>query len=234
TLLPGMADAETGFWDPAIVTGEDGTATITLTMPQRSTAWSLRAKGINGQALAGETAVDLVTKKDLFGEMTLPSAFTAGDQARIPIEVHNALEGACQITVRLKVTVGEKATELTRTIDVEGPGIQKLSLPVIVDEAESATFELTVSSTGFQPVPPEGEDGDDADTDGADDDSAAPDNDARQDGLETRPTNTDTLTRTVPIHAYGAPVFATAGGTAAQSTLSFVEFAEGLPVEGRS
>src|SRR5690606_35481126 len=26
TLLPGMADAETGFWDPAIVTGEDGTA----------------------------------------------------------------------------------------------------------------------------------------------------------------------------------------------------------------
>src|SRR5690606_29988484 len=75
TLLPGMADAETGFWDPAIVTGEDGIATITLTMPQRSTAWSLRAKGTNGQALAGETAVDLVTKKELFGEMTLPSAF---------------------------------------------------------------------------------------------------------------------------------------------------------------
>src|SRR5690606_18573161 len=119
-------------------------------------------------------------------------------------------------------------------IEVEGPGIEKLSLPVIVDEAESATFELTVSSTRFQPVPPGGKDGDDADTDGADDDSARRDNDDRQDGLETRPTSMDTLIRTVPIHAYGAPVFATAGGTAAQSTLSFVEFAEGLAVEGRS
>src|SRR5690606_24257943 len=117
---------------------------------------------------------------------------------------HNALEGTRQITVRLKVTVGEKATELTRTIDVEGPGIQKLSLPVIVDEAESATFELTVSSTGFQPVRPGDDEAENADGD-ADDAQADADNDttAAEDGLETRPT--DTLTRTVPIHAYGAP-----------------------------
>jgi alpha-2-macroglobulin len=234
TLLPGMADAETGFWEPAIVTGEDGTATITLTMPQRSTAWSLRAKGINGQALAGETAVDLVTKKDLFGEITLPLAFTAGDEARIPIEVHNSLDGARQITVKLTTTIGEKATELTRTIDVEGPGIETVSLPVIIDEGESATFELNVSSTGFQPVLPEGDEAADSNSNAADNEPADPDanNNANRDGLTIRPT--DTLVRTVPIHAYGAPVFATAGGTAAQSTLSFVEFAEGVPAQGRS
>ena len=195
TLLPGMANAETAFWDPAVVTGEDGTATVTITMPQRSTAWSLRAKGINENALAGEAAIELVTKKELFGELKLPLAFTAGDTARIPVDVHSSLEGARQITVRLKTTIGEKSTELTRTLDVEGPGIETISYPVAIDEGGTAEFDLTVAS---------GED------------------------------VSDNVVRAVPINPYGASVYATAGGSASQSTLAFVEFPQSVPAQNPS
>ena len=50
-------------------------------MPERSTAWKLLAKGITTETLAGEATDDLAVKKDLFGELKLPLAFTDGDEA---------------------------------------------------------------------------------------------------------------------------------------------------------
>jgi tetratricopeptide (TPR) repeat protein len=189
-LLPGMSDAETAFWDPVIVTDEAGKATVTIKLPERSTAWKLRSKGIDGASLSGQTEVELVTKKDLFGELKLPLAFTAGDKARVLVEVHNSLEGARKIAVTLKSTLGEKATEITRTLDVQGPGISEVSFPVEITGGDSAGFELTVS--------------------GGDDHS-------------------DRVARTVAVHPHGLPVYATAGGSAAQSTIALVQFDKDLP-----
>ena len=141
-LLPGMSEAETAFWNPVIVTDDDGKATVTIQLPQRSTAWKLRGKGINGESLAGQTEVDLVTKKELFGELKVPLAFTTGDTAEVLVEVHNSLEGARGIDVTLTTTIGEKTTEITRTLDVQGPGIQELAFPVEIGEGDQAEFEL--------------------------------------------------------------------------------------------
>ena len=56
------------------------------------------------KSLAGEADADLVAKKDFFGEMKLPGAFTAGDRADIPVDVQNAsVESGASIEVRLKV-----------------------------------------------------------------------------------------------------------------------------------
>ena len=143
-LLPGMSEAETAFWDPVIVTDDDGKATVTIQLPERSTAWKLRGKGINGESLAGQAEVDLVTSKELFGELKLPLAFTAGDTAEVLVEVHNSLDGARGIDVTLTSTIGEKSTEITRTIDVQGPGIHELAFPVEIENGDQAEFELTI------------------------------------------------------------------------------------------
>ncbi len=145
-ILLSMAHSETAFWDPTIVTDENGTASVTITMPTRSTAWRLHAKGINSQTLAGEASAELITKKDLFGELKLPLAFTVGDKANVPVEIHNALEGPRTIKVTLKVTLGDKSTEQTQSFELTGPGIQKLSFPVEIEEAEEAVFELRTST----------------------------------------------------------------------------------------
>jgi len=189
-LLPGMQEAETAFWDPTIVTGEDGTATVTIKLPNRSTAWQLRSKGIDVASLAGQADVEIITKKPLFGELKLPVAFTDGDESQVLVEVHNALEGARAINVSLKATIGEKSTEINRTLDVQGPGIQELAFPVSIAGGENLQLELTVESG----------------------------NDQR-----------DAVARNVPIRPNGVPVYATAGGTASQSTLAFVEFGKNVP-----
>ncbi len=144
-ILPEMAHAETAFWDPTIVTDDSGKATVTITMPARSTAWRLRSKGINGETLAGQTVADLITKKDLFGQMKLPLAFTVGDRAKVPVEIHNSLDGARTLDVKLKITLGEKTIEQSKKIEVEGPGISNLVFETEIDEADQAVFELNVS-----------------------------------------------------------------------------------------
>ena len=191
-LLPGMANAETAFWDPVVVTDDAGTASVTIKLPDRSTAWTLRSKGINEESLAGQTELEVVTRKDLFGELKLPLAFTEGDVANVLAEVHNSLEGEREITVTFSATIGEKATEFTRTLEVSGPGVSELSFPVEITDGESIRFDLAVAT-------------------------------AEEDA--------DTSSRSVAIHPYGLPVYATASGQSSQSTIAFLSFDEAIEAE---
>ncbi len=125
---------------------QNGQATLTIPMPARSTAWRLRSKGVTTTTLTGQASAELITKKDLFGEMKLPLAFTAGDQAEVPIEIHHALEGARKIQVKFKASLGEKSTEQSKQIDVAGAGVTKLTFPIEIDDVDKAEFSLELSS----------------------------------------------------------------------------------------
>ena len=144
---------ETGYWNPAVVTDKDGKASVTFRLPERSTAWRLRAAGIDAGSLAGEADADLVAKKDFFGEMKLPGAFTAGDRADVLVDVQNAsVESGAPIEVRLKLTLKDRTTELKKSLVSRGPGIESLVFPVAFGEAGTAQFELTVASGDHRDV----------------------------------------------------------------------------------
>ncbi|MHC4401725.1 MAG: tetratricopeptide repeat protein, partial [Planctomycetota bacterium] len=199
---------ETAYWNPAIVTGDDGKTTVTLTVPDRSTAWSLLAKGITVDTLAGETTDRLVVKKDLFGQLKLPASFTEGDRAELLASVHNDAVEKGRIDVTLKTTVGGRTVEQRKTLDVEAKGIHELSFeasfgrPDSEDEADPArlasdttvAFELTVAAGG----------------------------------------SSDVVRRAVPLKPFGVPVFAAASGSAAGDTTAWVEAPKNMPVRGRS
>lgn len=146
SLLPGMVQAETGFWDPVILADANGKASVTITMPARSTSWQLRAKGVGQDALAGEATAAVLTRKDVFGDLKLPTALTAGDSAVIPVEVHNSLEGARELIVTLKTIMGERSVSETRSIDVQGPGIARTRFPIKVAEGNQMEFRLSIHS----------------------------------------------------------------------------------------
>jgi hypothetical protein len=118
-LLPALRWQETGYWNPAVVTGEDGKATVTIAVPERSTAWKLMAKGITTETLAGEATDELTVKKDLFGQLKLPLSFTDGDQADVLASVHNDAVEEGQIEVTLKTTIAGRTIEEKKTLDVK-------------------------------------------------------------------------------------------------------------------
>ena len=205
-LLPQLSPHETGYWNPSIATDALGKATVTFTMPERSTAWQLLAKGVTVETLSGEALHELAVSKSLFGQLKLPAALTDGDKVKLGASVHNSLLEEGQIEVTLTTTIGEKSVTETKKIDVTKHGIVELEFDADValpadakPTAETAagrpgaeaTFELTVAAGEVA----------------------------------------DVVRRVVPIRPYGMPVFAIAGGSSRADTTAFVEPAEGMALQ---
>ncbi|MBX3441047.1 MAG: tetratricopeptide repeat protein [Planctomyces sp.] len=145
-VLPMTGESETGFWDPRVVTDEQGLARIELPLPERSTTWKLQARGVTAEALAGDQDVELTTRKELFGELKLPLALTMGDKARILLEVHNTQAEARQVQATFRATIGNKTVELTETVEVAGTGVSEIALPIDLTgvDASSTHVDLEV------------------------------------------------------------------------------------------
>lgn len=190
-LLTAQKAAETGYWNPLLATDAEGKAAVTLIMPDRSTAWVIKAQGINKVALAGKAETEIITKEELFAEIQTPLAFVTGDQAQVLVEVHNAVLKDAQIEVKLKTTIGDVATELKHVIDAKSPGVFEHAFPVTITAGDKADFELTVVSGEFK----------------------------------------DAVARSVPIEPDGIPVYATAGGTAAQNTSFQIKFPDNVKAQ---
>jgi uncharacterized protein YfaS (alpha-2-macroglobulin family)/TolA-binding protein len=197
---------QVGYWNPAIVTDQNGKATVTLPVPDEATAWTLVAKGITADTLVGEAVEKLVVRKDLYGQMKLPAAFTEGDHAEVVVAVHNHLVEKGPIAVALKTTIAGQTVTQQKTLDVQGKGIREVTFKTPIarpantpnkasepGEDLAAAFELTVRGAGM----------------------------------------TDVVRRTVPVLPYGAPVYASASGVATTDTTAWVEFPKDLPVAAR-
>ena len=146
-MLPGMGTAETGYWNPVIITDKEGKARITFRMPERSTAWQLKSRAVTKDTLTGEADVEIITKKELFGEIKAPLAFMEGDKANVIVEVHNAVIAKGEtINVIFQAKQGEKTTELRKAIVSNGPGIEEVQFPVALDGAGELELSLAVES----------------------------------------------------------------------------------------
>ncbi len=156
-LMDGLRDHETGYWNPSIVTDAKGQATVEIRLPRRSTKWRFSALGVSKETLTGGGEVDLQVREDLFGHLTLPSAFYAGDKAKLVASVHNHVIEKGQIDVELRITIGEKTTTLRRKIEVTETGVKELQfehafeLPAgrnsrLGEPGAVATFEMSVIS----------------------------------------------------------------------------------------
>lgn len=202
--LPG-AVAQVGYWNPAITTDQNGKATVSFPLPEQSTAWHLVAKGITADTLAGEATEKLVVRKDLFGEIKLPGAFTEGDVAEIPVTVHNHLVQQKPIEVILRTTIAGQSSQQQQTLDVKAKGIHQCSFKVPLarpaqdKKAPAEEQELTVQ---FEL--------------------------SVRDGRAA-----DVVRRAVALRPYGVPVFATASGSATSDTIAWVEMPKDLPVTSR-
>ena len=144
-----LTASETAYWNPAIVTDKDGKATVTLVLPEQSTAWRLVAKGITADTLAGEAAEKLAVKKELFGELALPPSFTDGDKSQLVAAIHNDSVEQGKIEVTLKTTIGDRTVEEKKTLDLRPKSIQRVTFGVEARSgsqrtAKTVDFTLTV------------------------------------------------------------------------------------------
>ncbi len=109
---------DTAFWEAFVITGEDGLASVSLTLPDNLTTWRMDARAVTETTLVGQATYDLMSTKPLLVRPQTPRFFVAGDQVRLGAAIHNNTLNALTVTARLGGS----------GVDVAGPVQQEIQV----------------------------------------------------------------------------------------------------------
>jgi alpha-2-macroglobulin len=95
---------ETAFWQPQLLTGPDGSASIEFTVPDSVTGWRVFVHGVTRDLMGGSLEKEALTVKELMVRPYLPRFFREGDRAELKVAVNNAGEAGLSGAVSLEIS----------------------------------------------------------------------------------------------------------------------------------
>jgi uncharacterized protein YfaS (alpha-2-macroglobulin family) len=95
--------ADTAFWAASLTTGEDGTADVSLTMPENLTGWKVKVWAMGHGTKVGQGEAEVLTKKDLLVRLQSPRFFVEKDEVVLSGNVHNYLKTDKDVRVLLEL-----------------------------------------------------------------------------------------------------------------------------------
>ena len=158
---------DTAYWRPDLVTGDDGRARVTLTLPDNLTTWVVRAIGVTAATEVGEGGAEFMASKPLLVRPVSPRFLVVGDRVQFAASVSNRTEASRAVTVgiaqvglslegaaeqRIDIPAGDeaKATWWGTTLDV--PHVDLAFSAVSGDLSDAARPRLTTGPDGTLPV----------------------------------------------------------------------------------
>ncbi len=116
---PRRSFLDTALWAPAVVTGADGQATLTLSLPDNLTTWSAVARAVTTDTRVGQATAGLVVSQEISLLPVAPRFLVEGDTFTLTVAVHNAASRPVSATVALDA----------RGLVLEGRAVQVVHVP---------------------------------------------------------------------------------------------------------
>ena len=139
---------DTAYWNPKIVTNDDGRATVTFKLPDNLTTWHLLAIGSTKDHKFGSVAKEVIETKKVILRPVRPRFAVHGDEAKLGAIVHNFLPEARTFTVTLSGNGFEHLGTNPLEIRVGPDSMEKLIFPVRIVESDQATFTFKAETEG--------------------------------------------------------------------------------------
>ena len=136
---------ETALWEPAVMTDENGQATVTVKLPDNLTTWQLEAKAVTADTLVAQGDTELLATKDLLVRPALPRFLTAGDTAMLGAIVHNNTKQSLSVEVSLDLE-GLVAEAKPQQVTIEPGGRTRVTWEVSAVSAGEATVTISAKS----------------------------------------------------------------------------------------
>lgn len=137
--------ADTALWVGALTTAADGTADVSLNMPENLTTWRIKVWGMGQGTRVGQGQTDVVTRKDLIIRLQAPRFFVQTDEVVLSAVVHNYLKTKKNVTVKLELdgkTLVPPAV-LFQLVEIEPNGEVRVDWPVTVADEGQAVIRMT-------------------------------------------------------------------------------------------
>ncbi|NIM92240.1 MAG: hypothetical protein GTO18_00790 [Anaerolineales bacterium] len=138
---------DTAFWDAHITTGTNGTAVVTVTLPDNLTTWRMDARAVTADTMVGSVEHDLISTRPLLVRPQTPRFFVQGDQARLGAAVHNNTNAPLSVQVDLYVQGVQILSDETHELGIEANSQAYVSWDVRVEE-EVSRVDLVFNAEG--------------------------------------------------------------------------------------
>ena len=93
---------DTAYWNAELTTGPDGSASVTLPLPDTLTTWQVDLRGTTADTLVGGTQTKVLTTKDLLVRPVTPRFLVEGDHNQLAAIVQNNTHSTMQVEVSLQ------------------------------------------------------------------------------------------------------------------------------------
>ena len=97
---------DTAYFNPSIITDENGIAEVMVSMPDSLTTWRATARGVTEDTKVGENTEEVIVTKDLLARLITTRFYTERDEALITGIFHNYLNSEKEVLVKLKIDGG--------------------------------------------------------------------------------------------------------------------------------
>jgi uncharacterized protein YfaS (alpha-2-macroglobulin family) len=113
---------DTAFWQPDVVTGADGRATVKFKLPDNLTTWRATARAVTADTRVGSAVAKVVARKDVIMRLEMPRFLTEGDTVIISGVVHNFLKTQKTTRISLEVDGAQLLDPKTQTVTIPAMG----------------------------------------------------------------------------------------------------------------
>lgn len=125
---------DTAFWQPDVVTGADGRATVTFNLPDNLTTWRATARAVTADTKVGSSIGKVLSRKDLILRLETPRFLTEGDTVTLSGIVHNYLDADKTTKISLEVTGAQLLDQPTQTVTITKQGEQRIDWRVAAQQ----------------------------------------------------------------------------------------------------
>nr|HMQ51426.1 MG2 domain-containing protein [Anaerolineae bacterium] len=142
--------SDTAYWNPVVVTDEQGQAEVTLTLPDNLTTWVMRGVGVTNQTQVGEAEAELVSTMPLLVRPVAPRFFVVEDKAQLAANVSNNTDQDLETEVSLVTDDGliiDSASPAVQTVTVPARGETKVTWDVTVQDVANTELVFAAVST---------------------------------------------------------------------------------------
>lgn len=142
---------DTAFWAPAMRTGADGTASVSLRLPDNLTTWRTTVTADTLDTKLGRAVCKVIAAKEFMVRIEAPRFLTSTDTSRIAAIVSNETGAAQTALVRLRGGSLTLEAPATRRLTVAPGANIEVDWPVVAGQYGDAHLEVTAWT-----LPPQG------------------------------------------------------------------------------
>jgi len=117
---------DTAFWQPNVVTGSDGRATVKFKLPDNLTTWRATARGVTADTKVGAARQTVISRKDVIMRLETPRFFTQGDTVTLSGIVHNYLKENKSTQISLSVSGARLISPAQQTVTIQQQGEHRI------------------------------------------------------------------------------------------------------------